>query len=185
MYQEPEYAEHRRWVEGVILLAGIARNVAQQKAVHPCALRSGQHRCRSGDAPLKWLGNGLPATTVGGANEDDYHYDREKLSLVAVRSTGWMSPCQKALSLLALIASQAYIMFSCQRRCKDASVDRVSDARETDVRGILRRVTDGARTRDLRSHNPMLYLLSYGHHARRGFYQRKVGGQSVLCARLP
>ena len=34
------------------------------------------------------------------------------------------------------------------------------------------RVTDGARTRDLRSHNPMLYLLSYGHHARRGFYQR-------------
>src|SRR5919112_898589 len=28
-----------------------------------------------------------------------------------------------------------------------------------------RRVTDGARTRDLRSHNPMLYHLSYGHHA--------------------
>ncbi len=27
------------------------------------------------------------------------------------------------------------------------------------------RVTDGARTRDLRSHNPMLYRLSYGHHA--------------------
>jgi hypothetical protein len=27
------------------------------------------------------------------------------------------------------------------------------------------RVTDGARTRDLRSHNPMLCLLSYGHHA--------------------
>src|SRR5215210_3509863 len=27
------------------------------------------------------------------------------------------------------------------------------------------RVTDGARTRDLRSHNPMLYQLSYGHHA--------------------
>ena len=29
----------------------------------------------------------------------------------------------------------------------------------------FRRVTDGTRTRDLRSHNPMLYLLSYGHHA--------------------
>src|SRR5215208_245239 len=28
------------------------------------------------------------------------------------------------------------------------------------------RVTDGARTRDLRSHNPMLYQLSYGHQAR-------------------
>jgi hypothetical protein len=26
-------------------------------------------------------------------------------------------------------------------------------------------VTDGTRTRDLRSHNPMLYQLSYGHHA--------------------
>jgi hypothetical protein len=26
-------------------------------------------------------------------------------------------------------------------------------------------VTDGARTRDLRSHNPMLYQLSYGHQA--------------------
>src|SRR5215208_6542435 len=26
------------------------------------------------------------------------------------------------------------------------------------------RVTDGTRTRDLRSHNPMLYQLSYGHH---------------------
>ena len=33
------------------------------------------------------------------------------------------------------------------------------------------RVTDGARTRDLRSHNPMLCLLSYGHHARKTFYQ--------------
>ncbi len=38
--------------------------------------------------------------------------------------------------------------------------------------GLSSGVTDGARTRDLRSHNPMLYLLSYGHHARRGFYQR-------------
>src|SRR5919112_6791625 len=28
-----------------------------------------------------------------------------------------------------------------------------------------KRVTDGTRTRDLRSHNPMLYQLSYGHHA--------------------
>ena len=31
--------------------------------------------------------------------------------------------------------------------------------------GLSFRVTDGARTRDLRSHNPMLCLLSYGHHA--------------------
>jgi hypothetical protein len=35
------------------------------------------------------------------------------------------------------------------------------------------RVTDGARTRDLRSHNPMLYQLSYGHQARTKFYQEK------------
>ena len=28
-----------------------------------------------------------------------------------------------------------------------------------------KRVTDGTRTRALRSHNPMLYQLSYGHHA--------------------
>jgi hypothetical protein len=35
------------------------------------------------------------------------------------------------------------------------------------------RVTDGARTRDLRSHNPMLYQLSYGHQARTRFYQEK------------
>ncbi len=40
------------------------------------------------------------------------------------------------------------------------------------------RVTDGARTRDLRSHNPMLYLLSYGHQARKGFYQRKGAGKA-------
>ena len=30
---------------------------------------------------------------------------------------------------------------------------------------LCERVTDGARTRDLRSHNPMLYQLSYGHQA--------------------
>ena len=35
-----------------------------------------------------------------------------------------------------------------------------------------------ARTRDLRSHNPMLCLLSYGHQARRRFYQRKGAWQS-------
>jgi hypothetical protein len=33
------------------------------------------------------------------------------------------------------------------------------------------RVTDGTRTRDLRSHNPMLYQLSYGHQAHARFYQ--------------
>jgi hypothetical protein len=42
-------------------------------------------------------------------------------------------------------------------------------------------VTDGARTRDLRSHNPMLYQLSYGHQARKGFYQRKGAWQSAVC----
>ena len=36
-----------------------------------------------------------------------------------------------------------------------------------------RRVTDGDRTRDLRSHNPMLYQLSYGHQAQARFYQEK------------
>ena len=30
----------------------------------------------------------------------------------------------------------------------------------------------------------MLYLLSYGHQARMGFYQRKDAGQSVHCARI-
>jgi hypothetical protein len=34
-------------------------------------------------------------------------------------------------------------------------------------------VTDGTRTRALRSHNPMLYRLSYGHQARTRFYQEK------------
>src|SRR5215208_2510904 len=44
-----------------------------------------------------------------------------------------------------------------------------------------RRVTDGARTRDLRSHNPMLYQLSYGHQARTRFYQENedIGWVSV------
>ncbi len=42
----------------------------------------------------------------------------------------------------------------------------------------MRRVTDGARTRDLRSHNPMLYLLSYGHQAHAKFYQEKTGGKT-------
>jgi hypothetical protein len=30
----------------------------------------------------------------------------------------------------------------------------------------------------------MLYLLSYGHHARMGFYQRKDAGQSAVCTRI-
>jgi mannose-1-phosphate guanylyltransferase len=40
------------------------------------------------------------------------------------------------------------------------------------------RVTDGTRTRDLRSHNPMLYQLSYGHQAYARFYQEKVRGKT-------
>ncbi len=42
-----------------------------------------------------------------------------------------------------------------------------------------RRVTDGARTRDLRDHNPMLCLLSYGHQAIFRFYQQAPGLQNV------
>src|SRR5215207_3612951 len=42
--------------------------------------------------------------------------------------------------------------------------------------GVFRRVTDGARTRDLRDHNPMLCQLSYDHQAvtsaTTGFYQQ-------------
>jgi hypothetical protein len=40
------------------------------------------------------------------------------------------------------------------------------------------RVTDGARTRDLRDHNPMLCQLSYGHQAVLKFYQQAPGMQS-------
>ena len=40
------------------------------------------------------------------------------------------------------------------------------------------RVTDGARTRDLRSHNPMLCQLSYGHQVHARFYQEKAGGKT-------
>jgi hypothetical protein len=40
------------------------------------------------------------------------------------------------------------------------------------------RVTDGARTRDLRDHNPMLCQLSYGHQAVLKFYQQAPGVQS-------
>ncbi len=41
------------------------------------------------------------------------------------------------------------------------------------------RVTDGARTRDLRSHNPMLCQLSYGHQVHARFYQEKAGGKTM------
>ncbi len=37
----------------------------------------------------------------------------------------------------------------------------------------FKRVTDGDRTRDLRSHNPMLCQLSYGHQAHARFYQQE------------
>src|SRR5215210_9562932 len=40
------------------------------------------------------------------------------------------------------------------------------------------RVTDGARTRDLRSHNPMLCLLSYGHHAHGDSTSEKARGKA-------
>ena len=40
-------------------------------------------------------------------------------------------------------------------------------------------VTDGARTRDLRSHNPMLYQLSYGHHAHPDSTSEKAPGKTV------
>src|SRR5215216_2820190 len=41
------------------------------------------------------------------------------------------------------------------------------------------RVTDGARTRDLRDHNPMLCQLSYGHHATFRFYQQALALQNA------
>ena len=57
------------------------------------------------------------------------------------------------------------------------------------VSGIIRvspanrRVTDGARTRDLRDHNPMLCQLSYGHQAMVQFYQPALGVQKLLPTR--
>ena len=45
------------------------------------------------------------------------------------------------------------------------------------------RVTDGARTRDLRDHNPMLCQLSYGHQAMVQFYQPALGVQKLLPTR--
>src|SRR5215213_3463169 len=44
------------------------------------------------------------------------------------------------------------------------------------------RVTDGARTRDLRSHNPMLYQLSYGHHAHGDSTSERAGGKAWSVA---
>ncbi len=41
------------------------------------------------------------------------------------------------------------------------------------------RVTDGARTRDLRDHNPMLCQLSYGHQAVLRFYQHAPAVQNA------
>ena len=41
------------------------------------------------------------------------------------------------------------------------------------------RVTDGARTRDLRDHNPMLCQLSYDHQAIVQFYQPAPGVQKL------
>ena len=38
-----------------------------------------------------------------------------------------------------------------------------SVAAERDRQGLLRRVSDGSRTRDRRDHNPELYQLSYAH----------------------
>src|SRR5215210_3748225 len=53
-----------------------------------------------------------------------------------------------------------------------------------DARGYIlpanERVTDGARTRDLRSHNPMLYLLSYGHHAQGDSTSARARGKRVM-----
>jgi hypothetical protein len=46
------------------------------------------------------------------------------------------------------------------------------------------RVTDGDRTRDLRSHNPMLCQLSYGHQVHARFYQEKAGGKTLSTQAL-
>jgi hypothetical protein len=58
----------------------------------------------------------------------------------------------------------------------------VWSTRRSTAQDSSNRVTDGARTRDLRSHNPMLCQLSYGHQARTGFYQRKGAWQSAVDA---
>ena len=68
-----------------------------------------------------------------------------------------------------------------RRCCQSASTPAIQQTYIPTIRltyAECRRVTDGARTRDLRSHNPMLCLLSYGHQARRRFYQRKGAWQS-------
>ena len=45
---------------------------------------------------------------------------------------------------------------------------------------LCERVTDGTRTRALRSHNPMLYLLSYGHHVQGDSTSARARGKGVL-----
>src|SRR5215207_6018854 len=45
-------------------------------------------------------------------------------------------------------------------------------------------VTDGTRTRDLRSHNPMLYQLSYGHHAQGDSTSARSRSKRVLVIAL-
>ena len=47
----------------------------------------------------------------------------------------------------------------------------------------FKRVTDGARTRDLRDHNPMLCQLSYDHQVILQFYQPAPGVQKLGTAR--
>lgn len=50
--------------------------------------------------------------------------------------------------------------------CKKCGSDTISGNRfVNDSLGILKGVEDGARTRDNWSHNPVLYQLSYIHHA--------------------
>jgi hypothetical protein len=92
----------------------------------------------------------------------------------AVRTSGHRTPSSPGNEKVGLTSAMW-----CQRAQTQPSRRVLNYAHTAYLCGI-HRVTDGARTRDLRSHNPMLCLLSYGHQARNGFYQRKTAGQSSV-----
>jgi hypothetical protein len=76
---------------------------------------------------------------------------------------------------------------SCPHRFPHGGVKAVSEKPVLSASlGVLpakARVTDGARTRDLRDHNPMLCQLSYDHQVILQFYQPAPGVQKLGTAR--
>ena len=54
--------------------------------------------------------------------------------------------------------------------------DEVHEAKVREKEKAKRWVTDGARTRDNRSHNPVLYQLSYGHRDEKNEKNLGLGG---------